>query len=107
MNVFRKMLEFFDGGKRWRRGSRGDSVMACLLGGAAFVTHGNTTYDSMESAVAGRKLAAIIREQYPDRFEGVNYPADVVMTFNDRVAQDYSEVERILEKAAVKEEEGW
>jgi hypothetical protein len=110
MNPFREALEILDGGRKWTKGAyhsydydnydydNDRPVDRYCLMGAIGSTNG-TKFDHAHQQAwyddAEYMLCDVIREQFPERIY------DAVEQFNDHESTTWSEVERVLEKAAV------
>lgn len=92
-NPFEKVLDRLRE-KGWKKGGMGPDTGPNCIAGASQVTHAGMDYQFLER---------IIKEQYPDRIHGDMMPTP---NFNDHPDTQFSDVERVLEKAAVKWEEG-
>ena len=88
----------------------------CLLGGRAIIQYGslgdwstNTLLKALADDEYLLRLAAVIREQYPEMRKAFTLPADkdlwdqlnVIFVFNDEHAQ-FADIRAVLEKAAAK-----
>ena len=92
-NPFEKVLDRLRE-KGWRQGSMGDLEKGpnCIAGAG----------NSVLMAHHYRILESILDDQYPERTSGRMCPTP---NFNDHPDTTFSDVERVLEKAAVKWEE--
>ncbi len=94
----RGMLEYLDDGRRWHKGNLyGPGDSACLVGAATIVS----VHDALWPL-----LQKVIVEQYGDRVEGwadqIGHPAAM---FNDHPDTAWPDVERVLEKTALAEDD--
>lgn len=98
MNVFRRALDILDDGNRWIRDDYEWKGHHCLVGAlaAALDSEYRVVVDTSRFINARRTLFDIIQEQY-----GVN--VDSIESWND--SHEWTDVERVLEKAAVKYDE--
>lgn len=83
----------------WIKGRYHKDEASCLLGASI---HTSTTRWFTNNDISDNSLIkAIIDAEYPDRVE----PDTQVVSFNDHPDTTFADVERVLEKAAVKWEE--
>ena len=101
-NPFEKVLDRLRE-KGWHKGSYGTQFGPnCLVGGIKII-NGLPTTLRMISHPQVELLSNIIYEQFRDR--AVDGPMTCVPNFNDHPDTTFPDVERVLEKAAVKWEE--
>lgn len=109
MNAARTIYNGFQNGKRWIKGDYWSGDSMCLVGALAeFLYHGDTAADTVNRDATAKAMAAIITEQYPDRISSVDvaYGAgNKIIDFNDHPDTTWMDVDRVLEKLAVKLEE--
>ena len=111
MNLLRRALDRFRSGDiRWIKGGMGDGHNGrCLLGGV-FGINWDLVQDMRfpEEDEHMWPLYEVLREQYPNKVRKADDRLAVpgcIAQFNDRWLMTQDEVERILEKAAVRLEE--
>lgn len=133
-NLFYKMKDTFKGGKQWVQGDfedgYGHMCLAGALGKIMFNDPGllNTEPELNEDPLV-IMFAGLIQEHYPERIKEIslctcfycttdedetvpilNYnenrtPVDFIIAFNDHEDTTWEDVERLLEKAAAKQNE--
>lgn len=91
-NPFEKVLDRLREKGWYKGGFTGPDGSQCVVGASRGIC--NTQFFSL--------LEEILRDQYPDRLSGRLRPTP---NFNDHPDTTFSDVERVLEKAAVKWEE--
>lgn len=92
--MIRDALEWLEGGERWHKGEMyGPNNTACIYG-ALFETKNKNC----------RIVTNVALAQYPDRIE-LNNNKIYLAQFNDHPDTVWADVERVMEKGAVQEEE--
>jgi hypothetical protein len=98
MSELRKILDGFDGGRRWLKGHFRDSAgNRCILGALGVL--GSREFNTIQPVIEG-----VIAEQYPDRCIRVGPAYDIQLIpsaahFNDHPDTTWNDVERVFEKA--------
>jgi hypothetical protein len=98
-NPERVVLETLQGGSKWTKQTYEDGGgRMCLVGAAR----------KKRCASKLSNLAAVIKEQYPERtFDPapISSSSGTVIAFNDHAKTTWADVERVLEKAALRRDE--
>jgi isocitrate lyase len=76
-------------------------VSYCLLGAYGKITHDSAAYYAtrMPRTAYIRRLAEIIREQYPERIADEMTVMNMVTSFNDHPETTYEDIRIVLEKS--------
>lgn len=101
MNPIEEARAVLRNGQGWTKGTLDNgSGSYCLVGACyeieAFYNGAFTTFDVVVP------IEAVVLEQYPDRVRGMMAP---VVNFNDHPDTTWADVDRVLDKAAVRWEE--
>ena len=98
MNKIREALELLDGGNRWIK-SMGTDDKTCIMGALGMVG-GSCNVGDVDV------IRRVIEEQHPGRGRyGYNDEGTSVALFNDHPDTIWTDVERVMEKAAMKLDE--
>ena len=108
-------IDCLEGGEKWGKGHKvKDGVDThCILGAVGAAKFGNpdVLYVELEDTPEVAALAKVIGEQYYDRrklnaeYPSVMLKSSVVIMFNDHPNTTYADVERVMQKAAIAEDE--